>query len=274
MFRGLTRILTSAKNSAITQGPVIASEGASYSLYPMQENMTRLLNFAGAGQGRRLTPVETSAFLYDFALQDVESLQKRNAELKAEVHAWASKPAIARVAKALLDSDFRNAGTLGIALQTRQQWIHNTFNKCIQLLKIVPVSDVPVATVSNILFAAPKLGLDLTPHLDVLLPVLRAKANYLHAEGVAEALWGLTTVGVNDSALFLQLLKEVKGRQFVCEQTQGVTKWLDHHTYYATPNPLPGRAVTLLREALAKLAKSKDAAVEAEAAAELKVRTP
>jgi len=274
MFQGLTRIWTSLRAPVLQEGPVVASQGAGFSLYPMQENMTRFHGFSGTGDGRSLTPAEVSYFLYDFALQDIESLRKRQVELKAEVAVYQAKPSFIRLAKMLMDGDYRHAGSLSQALHLRDQWIKTCFQHCLQMVKFQPVQEIPVVTVSNLLFAANKLGLDLRPHLDSLLPVLKAKVHYMHAEGLAEALWGLVALGVKDWALHLQLIETVKGRKFICEVSQGVPTWLDHASYHADPNPLPGRAISLLREALETLAKSEDASVQSAAAAELKVRTP
>ena len=131
-----------------------------------------------------------------------------------------------------------------------------------------------MATASNLLYAAPKIGLDLKPHLDSLvLPVLRKKVKYLHIEGIAEALWGLTVLGVSDNALILQLLEASKGRKFVSETTQGSPSWLDHHQYQPAQAPVPGRQLTLLQEALQKLSQSADPGVKAEAGEQLKLRT-
>jgi hypothetical protein len=274
MFQGLTRIWTSLRTPLLQEGPIVASQGAGFSLYPMQENMTRFHGFSGQGDGRSLTPAEISYFLYDFALQDIESLRKRQTELKAEVAVYQAKPSFVRLAKLLVDGDYRHAGSLGQALNTRDQWINTCFKNCLQMVKFQPVKDIPVVTVSNLLFAANKLDLDLQPHLDSLLPILKAKIRFMHAEGLAEALWGLTTLGVKDWGLQLQLIEAVKGRKFVCEMSQGVPTWLDHASYHDDPDPLPGRAITLLREALETLAKSEDTAVQTAAVAELKARTP
>ena len=258
----------------LQQGPIIASQGAGYSLYPMQDNMTRFHGFSGQEQGRSLTPAEVSYFLYDFALQDIEALRKRQQELKAEVATYQSKPSFVRMVKLLVDGDYRHANSLEQALLMRQKWINTSFQHCLQMVKFQPVKDIPVVTVSNLLYAANKLGLDLQPHLDSILPVLRAKVRFLHAEGLAESLWGLATLGVKDWALHLELIQALKGKQFISEVSQGVPTWLDHFSYHADPEPLPGRALSLLREALETLSKSEDAAVQTAAAAELKVRTP
>lgn len=274
MFQGLTRIWTSLRAPVLQEGPIVASQGAGFSLYPMQENMSRFHGFSGKGDGRSLTPAEVSSFLYDFALQDIAPLRQRQAELKAEVASYQAKPSFIRLAKLLVDGDYRHAGSLAQALQLRDQWIKTCFQNCLQMVKFQSVKEIPVVTVSNLLFAANKLGLDLQPHLDSLLPILKAKVHYMHAEGLAEALWGLVTLGVKDWGLHLQLIEAVKGRKFICEVSQGVPTWLDHASYHADPDPLPGRALSLLREALETLAKSEDPSVQSAAAAELKARTP
>ena len=274
MLQGLTRIWTSVRAPLLQEGPIVASQGAGFSLYPMQENMTRFHGFSGQGDGRSLTPAEVSYFLYDFALQDVQALHKRQAELKAEVAAYQGKPTFVRLAKLLVDGDYRHAGSLHQALATRDQWIRTCFQNCLQMVKFQPVQAIPVVTASNLLFAASKLGLDLQPHLDPVLAVLRTKVRFLHAEGIAEALWGLASMKVKEWGVLLQLIEAVKGRKFVSELNQGVPTWLDHAAYHADPNPLPGRALTMLREALETLSKSEDSAVQQAAAAELKVRTP
>jgi len=274
MLQGLTRIWTSLRAPLLQEGPIVASQGASFSLYPMQENMTRFHGFSGQGEGRSLSPAEVSYFLYDFALQDMEVLQKRQVELKAEVAAYQAKPTLVRLAKLLVDGDFRHAGSLNQALLTRNQWVKTCFQHCLQTIKFLPVQDIPVVTASNLLFAATKLGLDLHSHIDTVLAILRTKVRFMHAEGIAEALWGLTRVGVKDWGLYLQLIEAVKGRKFTSEVSQGVPTWLDHAAYHADPSPLPGRALTLIREALETLTKSEDAAVQSAASAELKARTP
>lgn len=47
-------------------------------------------------------------------------------------------------------------------------------------------------------------------------------------------------------------MKAVKDRKFTSEVSQEVLTCLDHASYQANSDPLPGRALTLLREALEK----------------------
>ena len=71
------------------------------------------------------------------------------------------------------------------------------------------VPDLPVAFATNALYILERNGGTQREVYDqLLLPVLRAKAEHLHAEGVAQAVWALANAELTDDAKLWSTLKE------------------------------------------------------------------
>jgi hypothetical protein len=59
--------------------------------------------------------------------------------------------------------------------------------------------DLPVAFAANALYVFERNGGGNKEDYDkLLLPILREKVDYLHAEGVAQAVWALSNAGLYD----------------------------------------------------------------------------
>jgi hypothetical protein len=64
-----------------------------------------------------------------------------------------------------------------------------------------PLPDLPVAFASNVLYVLERNGLgNRDTYSRLLVPVLKQKAEYLHAEGIAQAAWALASAGFTDDA--------------------------------------------------------------------------
>ena len=76
-------------------------------------------------------------------------------------------------------------------------------------------TQVPVAFATNSLYVLERNGgLDREAYLSALLPILRAKAENLHAEGLAQAVWALSNAGVYEQDLWDTLKKQVLEKNF------------------------------------------------------------
>mmetsp|Transcript_27307 Transcript_27307/g.20444 ORF Transcript_27307/g.20444 Transcript_27307/m.20444 type:complete len:165 (+) Transcript_27307:152-646(+) len=75
---------------------------------------------------------------------------------------------------------------------------------------------MPVAFASQALYVIERSGAeDLRPlYEEGLLPVLRAKWKYLHAEGVAQTAWGLAHAGIWDEEIWHGLKQLIKEKDF------------------------------------------------------------
>lgn len=80
------------------------------------------------------------------------------------------------------------------------------------------IPDLPVAFATNTLYVLERNGLGSAvrdTYDSLLIPVLKAKAEYLHAEGVAQAVWALASAGlVEDRALWATLKEAVLKKDF------------------------------------------------------------
>lgn len=82
-----------------------------------------------------------------------------------------------------------------------------------QLQKILYVtkpeqSDLPVAFASNTLYVLERNGLgNKADYERVLLPILKKKIEYLHAEGVAQTVWALANAEIHDQQVWEGLKK-------------------------------------------------------------------
>ena len=66
--------------------------------------------------------------------------------------------------------------------------------------------NLPVAFAANALYVLERNGAGSPDcYSRVILPVLKAKADYLHAEGVAQAAWGLASAQIWDKELWAKL---------------------------------------------------------------------
>lgn len=81
-----------------------------------------------------------------------------------------------------------------------------------QLNRILNISkgdeDLPVAFATNALYVLERNGAgDHEQYSRILLPVLKKKIEYLHAEGVAHAVWALSNAGIWDTEVWEGLAK-------------------------------------------------------------------
>lgn len=78
------------------------------------------------------------------------------------------------------------------------------------------IRDLPVAFASNALYVLERNGAtQRDAYENLLLPILREKAEYLHAEGVAQAIWALANAElVEDVSLWGKLSKVVLEKDF------------------------------------------------------------
>ena len=69
-------------------------------------------------------------------------------------------------------------------------------------------TQVPIAFATNSLYIFERNGgANREAYLDVLLPILRAKAEFLHAEGLSQTVWALSNAGVYDQDIWETLKK-------------------------------------------------------------------
>lgn len=66
--------------------------------------------------------------------------------------------------------------------------------------------DLPVAFASDAIYVLERNGHgDRSFYEDILIPILKKKIEYLHAEGIAHAVWGLANAEIYDKELWGQL---------------------------------------------------------------------
>jgi hypothetical protein len=61
---------------------------------------------------------------------------------------------------------------------------------------------LPVAFASNALYVLERNGLGNKEYYEKLLPVLKNKIEYLHSEGVTQAVWALSSAQIWDSDIW------------------------------------------------------------------------
>ena len=75
--------------------------------------------------------------------------------------------------------------------------------------------DLPVAFATNTLYVLERNGLgERSIYEKVLLPTLRKKAEYLHAEGVAQAVWALSNAEIYDTEIWGHLKKHLVNKDY------------------------------------------------------------
>lgn len=85
----------------------------------------------------------------------------------------------------------------------------------LNILKEKQDHDVPVAFASNALYALEKNGhRDEELYEKVLFPILKKKAQYLHADGLAGVIWALGQYNSGDGELVHELLKHYENKKF------------------------------------------------------------
>ena len=72
-----------------------------------------------------------------------------------------------------------------------------------------------MAFASNTIYIMEKNGnSDIEIYNKILLPILKRKLEYLHAEGVAHTVWALSNAGIYDSEIWEGLKKLIPERDF------------------------------------------------------------
>lgn len=76
--------------------------------------------------------------------------------------------------------------------------------------------DLPVAFAANALYILERNGAGYTEedYSKILLPLLKKKIEYLHAEGVAQAVWALSNAGIWDAEIWEGLKKHIAEKNF------------------------------------------------------------
>jgi hypothetical protein len=89
----------------------------------------------------------------------------------------------------------------------------NTMDRLLYISK--NMHDMPVAFASNALYVLERFGRGNKQYYDtVILPILKNKAEYLHAEGLAHAVWGLANAEIYDKELWATLSRQIKEKDF------------------------------------------------------------
>ena len=93
-------------------------------------------------------------------------------------------------------------------------------NEITSILKPSDIDNLPVSFASNVLYVSEKNGMrKLDLYKNVIFPLLKKKAKYLHAEGLASSIWALGQLEHQDSDLILKLLEIYKDKTFGTDLT-------------------------------------------------------
>jgi hypothetical protein len=217
---------------------LLDNTGARFTLAPLQANMDRLIGINRPDNSSKLTPLEVSFFLYEFANQ--RALIQKQQALLAEKRSEAEElPVWSRTLRYFTDSELRRLAMNRSYLQSYNGYVENSFKTLVKLLQYSKLEEVPVAVVSNTLYASVKLELDIKPHLEtLLLPVLRSKAEYLDADELAKTVWALSNLHVQDTELVSKLLQLLKGRKFSENFTRVIPSAFHGSQYQVDPEPV------------------------------------
>lgn len=102
------------------------------------------------------------------------------------------------------------------ALEALTQDMTSNMSYLLRTLSILDSkTDLPVAFATNTLYVLERNGLgDKQAYERVLLPTLRKKADYLHAEGVAQAAWALANAQIHDQQIWSSLKNLILTKDF------------------------------------------------------------
>ena len=74
--------------------------------------------------------------------------------------------------------------------------------------------DFPVAFATNALYIMERNGGGNTEDYEkILFPILRKKIDYMHAEGIAQTVWGLSNAGIYDKEIWNGLKKHISEKK-------------------------------------------------------------
>lgn len=108
-------------------------------------------------------------------------------------------------------SDAKNLAKIEGELQDGFQSLHELFS----IIKTTPDFDAPVSFASNALYALEKNGLrDSEIYEDILFPLLKRKAQYLHSDGLAGSIWALGQYQSTDATLIESILQTYEDQKF------------------------------------------------------------
>ncbi len=107
--------------------------------------------------------------------------------------------------RVLKSSSSRFAQVHKNGLQTIEKELEDHVPNLLKMVHNFKGQDVPVAFATNTLYVLAKLE---AGDASALLPVLKAKAEWLHAEGVSQAIWALSKAEIWDEELWSILAKK------------------------------------------------------------------
>lgn len=130
--------------------------------------------------------------------------------------------------------NFLTTGRDGTTLNKIENELDRGFSSLKEMLSLIEAKgdlDHPASFAANALFTLEKNGLrDESLYNSVIYPILKNKAQYLHAEGIAGAIWALGQNENADGDLVVELLKNYEEKKF------GTDVVYVHNTRYSSEN--------------------------------------
>lgn len=251
MLKGFSGLLYQLRAEIVRNGPMMDSTSFHYQLYPLTAHTQRMMRFSGNYDTTAITPLEISDLLYQISKEDLAKLKEKSAKVEEEIKTIDRQIIPMRVASLFTNKEYRSGNFSKKQLKEKEGFVALSSEYLKKLLKITNVGQLPVGVASNTIFAAGKLGLDFAVEIgETFVPLIKAKAKHLHAQGIAETLWGLSTFKVQNKEVVEALVNELKARKVV-RYRDVVTSPFNHLEYIPDPEPESHTNSELLRQAAA-----------------------
>ncbi|CAG9327284.1 unnamed protein product [Blepharisma stoltei] len=233
----------------VNESRLLVTKELGYTLEPIDRNLSRLMGFENEPGSQRMSALEASFFLKDFAEQDLASLENRAPAILQKAKEIDQKLIFLRIYYFFMNAEYRNVSTLKPYIKIHKERVSKVHESLMRLIQYTQIDALPVAAVSNTLYGAAKLNLSVDPVLNsILLPVLSQKYKYLTTVGLAETLWALHKLNSKNADLSKKILADLGQREV--KYIQVVPGYFNHLQFQLDPNAKTPREVGLLKDVL------------------------
>ena len=213
-MRVIQRLAYQLSASTISGIQLQDSSALHYPLYPLSQNIERMLRFSGTSNHSSISPYEASDLLYQLSKENLSNMRLKAERIDLQVKHTSSKALPSRLFAFVFDKEYRHQNFTKKELNEKENFVGVSSGFIKKVVNIAELDSLPVGFASNSIYAAAKLNINFGEVMEgKFLPLLEKKAAYLSTVGCAETLWALATLGVT-GPVFDKVLKELKGRKY------------------------------------------------------------
>jgi hypothetical protein len=249
MLKNFNFLVYKFRADTVKTGKMIDSRKIHYPLYPLSQNIERILGFSGTPGSVAITPLEISDFLHQLSNENLDLLRKSSIESENTIKTLDKQVLPLRLYNFVINPEYRYRNLSKRRLEEKENFIKLSLTHLKKLLRSTKVANLPVGVASNTIYSAVKLNLDISSELkETLIPLLSTKLQHLHLEGAVETLWGLASINYNDKEILNKLISLIESKKGT-EYKEVLNSPYNHLEYIYNPHAVPRSTKPLLIQA-------------------------